>query len=150
MKLKDILSQAGKHKPRKRRGRGTGSGHGKTSGRGSKGAGSRAGWKARLGKEGGQNPIFARIPKRGFSNARFRTVYQVVNVGDLNEFDDGARVDAAAMKQAGLIPDAGDLVKVLGDGELSRKLTVAASKFSASAAEKIGKAGGTVQTVEQA
>ena len=147
MNLDDILSRAGRHKRRKRRGRGTGSGHGKTSGRGHKGAGSRAGWKARIGYEGGQNPILARIPKRGFSNVKFRTEYQVVNVGDLERFDGGARVDASVLEQAGLVRDRAEPVKVLGDGELTKKLTVAAAKFSASAAEKIVKVGGTVEKV---
>lgn len=147
MKMDEVLKLAGKHKPRKRRGRGTGSGHGKTSCRGSKGAGSRAGWKARLGKEGGQNSIFARIPKRGFSNAAFRVTYQVVNVCDLEAFDADSRVDAAVLLKAGLISDLAKPVKILGCGELSKKLTVAATQFSASAAEKIAKAGGSAEKV---
>ena len=147
MKLDEILQSAGKHKPRKRRGRGTGSGHGKTSCRGSNGAGSRAGWKSRLGKEGGQNSIFARIPKRGFSNATFRVTYQVVNVCDLERFDAESRIDAAVLLKAGLINDLGEPVKVLGKGELTKKLTVAVTQFSASAAEKIAKAGGATEKV---
>ena len=145
MKLNEILSSAGKHKARKRIGRGTGSGHGKTSGRGHKGYGSRSGSRKRLGYEGGQNPALARLPKRGFSNVNFRTEYQIVNVASLETFDDGSRVDAAALAEARLINDADKLVKILGNGELTKKLTVAASKFSAVAAEKITKAGGGVE-----
>jgi large subunit ribosomal protein L15 len=146
MRLDEILGRAGRYKARKRIGRGTGSGHGKTSGRGHKGMGARAGSGVRLGYEGGQNPVLARIPKRGFNNANFRTEYQIVNVGCLQEaFADGAQVDPAALEHAGLIDDAGRPVKVLGGGDLTKKLTVAAAKFSASAAQKITQAGGAVQ-----
>jgi large subunit ribosomal protein L15 len=148
MKLDDILSAAGKHKARKRVGRGTGSGHGKTCGRGSKGFGARAGWKAQWGYEGGQNPQISRLPKRGFNNFNFRQEYQIVNVSDLQEpFEDGARVDAAALAAAGLIDDAAKAVKILGNGQLSKKLSVAATKFTASAAAKIQQAGGTTEIV---
>ena len=148
MKLQDILTKAGKYKGRKRVGRGTGSGHGKTSGRGSKGAKSRSGWRNRLGYEGGQNPILKRMPKLGFNNYEFRTEYQVVNVADLEKkFEAGARVDAEALKKANLIGKTSEPVKVLGNGELLKKLTVVASKFSATAAEKIAKAGGTTETI---
>ena len=146
MKLEDILSAAGKNKRRKRVGRGIGSGHGKTSGRGHKGYGSRSGSKRRLGYEGGQNPTLARIPKRGFNNANFRKEFQVVNVASLEaNFDDGATVDVAALKAASLIGDAMLPVKILGNGEIAKKLTVVASKFSASAKEKIAGAGGSVE-----
>lgn len=146
MKLDEILSSAGSYKNRKRIGRGTGSGHGKTSTRGTKGAGSRSGWKQRIGYEGGQNPILARIPKRGFSNFNFRTEFQVVNVADLEKhFEAGARVDGEALTQVGLIRRADQPLKILGSGGLTKKLTVAAHKFSASAAEKIAKAGGSVE-----
>jgi len=145
MKLDEILHGAGRYKKVKRIGRGTGSGHGKTSTRGSKGAGARAGWKQRIGTEGGQNPTLARIPKRGFNNFNFRKEYQVVNVADLERFDDGARVDSSALAAAGLIRQGGLPVKILGGGELTRKLTVAAAKVSKSAGEKIAKAGGTVE-----
>ncbi len=148
MRLDEILHKAGRHKTAKRLGRGTGSGHGKTSGRGHKGMGARAGSGKRLGYEGGQNPILARIPKRGFTNAPFRKEYQVVNVADLESFDAGSTVDAATLVEAGLIQDAAKPVKVLGDGELTKALTVAADKFSASAREKITKAGGTVRQVQ--
>ena len=145
MKLDEILSQAGKYKRRKRVGRGIGSGHGKTSGRGHKGLGARAGSGKRLGYEGGQNPVLARIPQRGFSNVNFRKEFQIVNVAALEKFDEGSKVDAAALAAARLIDDARKPVKILGSGELTKKLTVAASKFSASAAEKIAKAGGRVE-----
>jgi large subunit ribosomal protein L15 len=147
MNLDDILSQAGKYKRRKRVGRGSGSGHGKTSGRGHKGAGSRAGYSRRPGFEGGQNPAVARLPKRGFNNARFARSFQVVNLDDLAGFDDGATVDAAALAQAGLIRDADKPVKILADGEIDRKLTVVADKFSEAAAKKIQDAGGSTQQV---
>ncbi len=147
MKLDDILSAAGAKKPRKRIGRGNGSGHGKTSGRGHKGYGSRSGSGKRLGHEGGQNPVLARIPKRGFSNANFRKIYQVVNVASLERFDDGQKIDGEALKSARLIEDAAKPVKVLGSGELSKKLNVVAAKFSATATEKITKAGGSVEQV---
>lgn len=146
MRLDEILQSAGKNSRRRRLGRGSGSGRGKTSGRGHKGYGSRSGAKSRPGYEGGQNPVLFRVPKRGFSNIRFKKRYQEVNVGDLDRFSEGDRVDAAAMRQAGLIADENAPVKVLGDGELDRKLTVVAQKFSVSAAEKIAKAGGSVET----
>ena len=145
MKLDEILSATGKKKARQRVGRGTGSGHGKTSGRGHKGAAARSGYSRRLGFEGGQNPVLARLPKRGFNNANFRKEYQIVNLAALDRFDDGARVDPAALAEAGLIRDAQEPVKVLGNGELSKKLTVVAGKFSANAAQKIEQAGGTVE-----
>lgn len=147
MKLDEILSKAGRHKTRKRVGRGDGSGSGKTSGRGHKGYGSRAGAKRRLGYEGGQNPLLQRIPQRGFNNKNFRKEYQVVNVDQLEEsFDAGSTVDLDALIKARLVrPDEGP-VKVLGDGELSKKLTIQADRFSRSALAKIAEAGGTAQT----
>ena len=147
MNLDEILSSAGKHKARRRVGRGNGSGYGKTSGRGHRGYGQRAGSNAQLGFEGGQNPMLARIPKRGFSNVQFRKEYQVVNVSLLEQFDADSRVDAAALAEARLIDDPARPVKILGNGELTKKLTVAANKFSSSAAEKIAKAGGSVEQV---
>lgn len=147
MKLDEILSIAGKNKRRRRVGRGVGSGRGKTSGRGHKGYRARSGRTRLLGFEGGQNPMLARIPKRGFSNALFRKDYQIVNVALLERFEDGARVDGQALQAARMIQDAAKPVKVLGNGELKKKLTVVASKFSASAAEKITKAGGSVEQV---
>ncbi len=148
MKLDEILSAAGKHKARKRLGRGRGSGQGATSGRGNKGYHSRAGSNKAVGFEGGQNPRLKRMPKRGFNNANFRTEYEVINLASLEErFEDGARVDAVAMFEARLVTDAKALVKILGNGELKKKLTVVANKFSKSAAEKIAQAGGTVELV---
>jgi large subunit ribosomal protein L15 len=147
MKLDEILSAAGKHKRRTRVGRGTGSGLGKTSGRGTKGYHSRPGSNRDLGFEGGQNPMLKRIPKRGFSNENFRVEYEVVNVSDLNaRFEDGAKIDAAPLAAAGLITCACVNVKILGNGELTKKLTVAVKKLSKSAAEKIAQAGGSVVT----
>ncbi len=143
MKLDDILSQAGKNKPRKRVGRG--GVRGKTCGRGHKGAGQRSGSTSLLGYEGGQNPALFRIPKRGFNNAIFRTEYQLVNVSDLDVFNDGDRVDAEALVAKRLVRADGGLVKVLGDGDLAKKLTVVADKFSKSAAEKIKAAGGSAE-----
>jgi len=143
MKLDEIMQQAGRHAARKRIGRGIGSGKGKTSGRGHKGRNSRAGKGQRLGYEGGQTPIIARSPQRGFSNFQFRKPVQIVNVAELERFDDGARVDADSLCQAGLIDDVRVPVKVLGNGELTKKLTVVAAKFSARAAEKIQAAGGS-------
>jgi len=145
MKLDEILHRAGKQKARTRLGRGKGSGKGKTCGRGHKGMGSRAGAGKRLGYEGGGVSSLARIPKRGFNNARFRKEYRIVNVSALDRFEDGARVDAAALVEAGLVSDVDKPVKILGNGEVTRKLTVAVSKVSASAAEKIARAGGSVE-----
>ena len=147
MKLDDILSSAGKNKRSKRRGRGIGSGKGKTSGRGHKGYHARSGSKSLLGFEGGSNPLLSRIPKRGFTNAPFRNDYQIVNVASLQMFADGTKVDAKTLFESKLIGDASKQVKVLGNGKLRKKLTVVASKFSAPAAEKISKAGGTVECV---
>ena len=147
MNLNDVLSSAKKSKRSRRVGRGIGSGRGKTSGRGHKGYGSRAGAKKRLGYEGGQAPIISRIPKRGFSNAQYRNDFQIVNVSDLDRFEQGARVDAEALAKMKLIRDADKPLKVLGNGKLTRKLTVAASKFSASAVEKITQAGGSIEEV---
>ncbi len=145
MKLNDIFQKASKHKARRRVGRGTGSGHGKTSGRGHKGRGQRSGVGQRLGYEGGQNPVLARSPKRGFSNVQFATPVQIVKVGELDGFEDGMRVDAALLAEVGLIADPTIAVKILSNGELSKKLTVVATKFSAQAAEKIAAAGGSCE-----
>ncbi len=148
MKLDEILSAAGKHKARRRVGRGAGSGQGATSGRGNKGYHSRAGSNKSLGFEGGQNPMLKRIPKRGFNNANFRTVYEVINLAVLEErFEDGAKVDAATLAEARLVSGDKARVKILGNGELKKKLTIVANKFSKSAAEKIAKAGGSVELV---
>ncbi len=148
MLIHEITSVAGKHKARKRVGRGIGSGHGKTSGRGHKGAGSRSG--ANLNRtlaEGGQMPLFRRMPKRGFSNYKFTTRYEVVNVSQLDKFADGAVVGISEMAAAGLIGAGCCRVKVLGDGSLTKKLQVSAHKFSKSAQEKIEGCGGAAKVV---
>ena len=145
MRLDEILSKAGKNKSRKRIGRG--GRRGNTSGRGNKGAGQRAGSKSLFGHEGGQNPALARLPKRGFNNANFRTEYQVVNVSALDVFNDGDQVDVEALAGKGLVRPGGGPVKILGDGEIGKKLTVVADAFSASACERIEAAGGSVQRV---
>lgn len=148
MELAEILKLAGPHKKRKRVGRGIGSGLGKTCGRGHKGAGSRAGAKSRTLTEGGQMPLFRRLPKRGFSNFEFRTEFAVVNVGELeSRFESGARVTAEAVLEAGLIRNLRYKLKVLGNGALTKKLKVEAAKFSKSAEEKIRSAGGEVIVV---
>lgn len=141
----EITGIVGRHKTRRRLGRGAGSGLGKTSGRGHKGEGARSGKLQPLTSEGGQMPLFRRIPKRGFNNANFARRYSIVNVASLDCFDEGARVDSAILSQAGLIRNASDPVKILGDGELTRRLTVVADRFSRSARQKITDAGGTVE-----
>ncbi|MBI1337144.1 MAG: 50S ribosomal protein L15 [Phycisphaera sp.] len=146
MMIHEITEKVGKKKHKKRIGRGIGSGHGKTSGRGTKGAGSRSGWTGsiRASREGGQMPLFRRVPKRGFSNFNFRTEYMVVNLKALDaRFEDGAEVNAEMLVKVGLVPDTTMPIKVLGEGELKKKLTVTAAAFSASAKDKIEKAGGT-------
>ena len=148
MMIHEITSKVGKYKSRKRIGRGHGSGTGKTSGRGHKGARSRAGYSRRPGFEGGQMSFVRRMPKRGFSNAAFRTHYHIVNVQDLEaRVDDGAEVTVQSLAALGLVRDNSRPLKVLGHGDLTKKLTVTAAKFSASAKAKIEKAGGTVNEV---
>jgi large subunit ribosomal protein L15 len=147
MQVAEILERAGKKPTRKRVGRGPGSGLGKTSGRGHKGAKSRSGWKRRYSYEGGQLPLIRRLPKRGFSNARFRVLYDVVNLSTLDEvFDSGSRVDLAALVARGVLKPRHGRLKVLGSGELSKKLTIAADRISESARQKVEKAGGSVET----
>lgn len=146
MRLHELKVAEGSTKDRKRRGRGTGTGQGKTGGRGMNGQNSRSGGGVRLGFEGGQMPLYRRIPKRGFTN-RFATEYAEINVKDLNRFEDGAVVDFDLMCEAGLVKQVKDGVKVLGNGELEKKLTVKAEKFSKSAAEKIEAAGGKVEVI---
>lgn len=150
MNLHEAKGLGLRYKPRKRVGRGPGSGHGKTSSRGHKGAKARSGWSMRVGWEGGQMPLFRRIPKRGFNNKNFRKVYTIINVGDLNRaFDSGATVDLASVIQRGLTSQEkhSDLFKVLGDGELDKRLTVRAHAVTASARAKIEAAGGTVEII---
>jgi len=147
MNLSEAKAGGLKYKARKRVGRGTGSGCGKTASRGHKGARARSGWSQRLAWEGGQMPLFRRIPKRGFNNKNFKKVYTAINVGELSGFADGAIVDLQAVLDAGLVSQAkhSRLFKILGDGELQRKLTVKVDAISASAKQKIEAAGGTVE-----
>lgn len=144
MRLHDSQPRPGARKRKKRIGCGESSGHGKTSCKGHKGQMARAGRGIRPGFEGGQMPLFRRLPKKGFSNDRFRDVYEVVNVGDLNAFEDGTVVNEAALREKGLVNRSCDAIKILGTGELSRRLTVEIKTLSASAREKIEKAGGSV------
>ena len=144
MKLHELMPAEGSTKESKRIGRGHGSGNGKTAGKGHKGQKARAGRGMRAGFEGGQMPLQRRVPKRGFNNI-FAKEYQIINVSALEVFDDGAVVDATAMADKGIVKCACVPVKVLGNGELTKKLTVIAAAFSASASEKIQNAGGTVE-----
>ncbi len=144
----EITSVAGACKKRKRVGRGRGTGHGKTCGREHKGCGSRPGSSARPTYEGGQMPLFRRLPKRGFNNYNFARRYEIVNVSQLEKsFNDGAVISIQELMAANLIDSAGSRVKILGDGELTKKLDVAAHKFSKSAEQKISNCGGTVKIV---
>jgi large subunit ribosomal protein L15 len=147
MRLHDLKPRPGAKHRRKRLGQGESSGHGKTSGRGGKGQTARSGSSIRIGFEGGQMPLIRRIPKRGFNNTRFATLYIPVNVGDLNKFDEGAKVDEAALKAVGLANGRGCGIKILGEGDLTKKLTVSASAFSASAKTKIEARGGACEVV---
>lgn len=147
MKLYELQPAEGSVKDVKRIGRGHGSGSGKTAGKGHKGQKARSGGSIRPGFEGGQMPLQRRMPKRGFNNI-FATEYAAVNVSALEErFEAGATVDAEALKACGLIKDAKDGIKVLGNGELTKSLTVKAAKFTAGAQEKIEKAGGKAEVV---
>ena len=148
MDLSTVHVGVTRRKGKKRVGRGPGSGHGKTASRGSKGQYASAGAKRpHWTFEGGQMPLFRRIPKRGFSHASWDKTYHVVNVGELNSFDDGATVDAEALKTKGLANGHADGVRILGNGELTKKLTIKAHHFSKSAAEKIAAKGGTVEVI---
>ena len=146
MKLYELSPAAGSVKDVKRIGRGHGSGNGKTAGKGHKGQNARSGGGVRPGFEGGQMPMTRRIPQRGFNNI-FATKYSVVNVSDLDQFVDGTVVDADLLKASGLIKKTNDGVKILGNGELTKNLTVKAAAFSASAKEKIEKAGGKAEVM---
>ncbi len=147
MKLHDLKPAKGSTSNRKRVGRGIGSGKGKTSGKGHKGQNARSGGGVRPLFEGGQTPFFRRFPKRGFSNAKFKKEYSVVNVADLNCFDDASEISIDELKELGLIKKIKDGVKILGDGELEKSLTVKANKFSKTAVEKIEAAGGKAEVV---
>ena len=146
MKLHELSPAAGSAVKSFRKGRGAGSGNGKTAGKGHKGQNARSGGGVKPGFEGGQLPLYRRLPKRGFNN-KFATVYTTVNVEVLNKFEDGAVVDMAALLAAGIIRKANDGLKILGRGEVSKKLTVRANVFSASAKEKIEAVGGTAEEV---
>ena len=146
MKLFELTPSVGSTKDSKRKGRGHGSGNGKTAGRGHKGQNARSGGGVRIGFEGGQMPIYRRLPKRGFTNI-FAKQYAEVKLTDLNKFEDGAVVDANALIEAGIISKALDGVKVLGNGEISKKVTVKAAKFTATAASKIEAAGGKAEVM---
>ena len=147
MRLHDLKPRPGAKHRRKRLGQGESSGHGKTSGRGGKGQTARSGSSIRIGFEGGQMPLIRRIPKRGFNNARFTTRYLPVNVESLNSFADGTHIDESALRAAGLVNGRGEGVKILGHGELGKKLAVSAHAFSASARAKIEAKGGTCEIV---
>jgi len=147
MRIFELQPAAGSTKSPKRKGRGPGSGNGKTAGRGHKGQNARSGGGVRPGFEGGQMPLYRRIPKRGFNNARFATVYAEVNVAQLNVFEDGTEVTPEVLIDAGLVKNLYDGVKILGDGELQKKLTVKAAKFSKSAVQKIEAAGGKAEVI---
>ncbi len=146
MNLFELKPGAPKKAP-KRKGRGHGSGNGKTAGKGHKGQNARAGGGVRVGFEGGQMPLFRRIPKRGFNNFEFRKVYTEVNLSDLERFENGAEVTAELLKEAGIISKLNDGLVVLGNGNLTKKLTVKASRFTKTASEKIEALGGKAEVI---
>lgn len=148
MKLHEITSAPNSTKTRKRIGRGIGSGLGKTSGKGTKGQNSRSGGGVRPGFEGGQMPMIRRLPRRGFNNTNFKKVYSIINVADLNTFDDNTVVTAELLKEKNIINKIAPYgLKVLGNGKINKPVTVQASKFSESAVQKITKAGGKVEVL---
>ena len=147
MKLHELKSNEGAFKTNKRVGRGTASGHGKTSGKGHKGQNARSGGGVRPGFEGGQLPLFKRLPQRGFSNAMFKKVYATINVSDLEKFDNGAVVTPELLKEMGILKKQLSGVKVLGNGELTKKITVKAHKFSKYAISKIEAQGGKAEVI---
>lgn len=146
MRLHELRPAPGSVKEPKRKGRGTATGQGKTSGRGQKGQGSRSGGGVRPGFEGGQMPLHRRLPKRGFTNI-FAKNYAEINIETLNRFEDGTEVTPELLKESKILKNLGDGVKVLGNGELTKKLTVKAAKFTGSAAKKIEAAGGKVEVI---
>ena len=147
MKLNELKYNEGSKKDIKRLGRGSSSGTGKTSGRGENGQNSRSGGGVRVGFEGGQLPLYRRLPKRGFSNAMFKKVYAVINVSDLNMLEDGTVVTPELLFEMGIIKKQLAGIKVLGNGEITKKLTVRAHKFSSVAKEKIEKVGGKSEVI---
>src|SRR6185503_4982312 len=144
----EITAGVPRYKKTQRKGRGESSGRGKTSGRGNKGSKARVGTYIKRGYEGGQTPIFRRFPKRGFSNFEFENRFHIVNLADLERFDAGATVDATALKEAGLVPDLKQPVKILGEGKLTKRLTIIAGWYSKSAHAQITGAGGTAQNLK--
>ena len=146
MKLHELKAPAGSTHSRKRKGSGTATGQGKTAGRGMNGQNSRSGGGVRLGFEGGQMPLYRRLPKRGFNN-KWAKEYATVNVGDLNRFEANTEVTPELLREVGLVKQVIDGVKILGDGELDRALTVKAVKFTKTAAEKINAAGGKAEVI---
>ena len=147
MKLHELEKNIGATRAKKRVGRGPGSGLGKTSGRGQKGQKARSGGSINPVFEGGQLPLYRRLPKRGFSNHRFKTVYAVVNLSDFNKFDDGTLVTPALLLEKGIIKKQLDGIKVLGNGKLEKKLTIQAHRFSSSALAKIEEAGSKAEVI---
>lgn len=147
MKLNSIYAPYGATKTRKRVGRGIGSGFGKTSGKGHKGQNARSGGGVRPGFEGGQLPLYRRLPKRGFSNALFKTRYATINLSDLNKFEDGAVITPELLKEMGLVKKQLDGIKVLGNGTLEKKVIVKAHKFSEVAQKQIEKLGGKAEVI---
>jgi large subunit ribosomal protein L15 len=147
VKLFELQPAPGAKKAPTRKGRGHGSGNGKTAGRGHKGQNARAGGGVRPGFEGGQMPLYRRVPKRGFNNKIFAKVYSEVNVSALNSFEDGATVTEELLKEKGIVRKINDGVAILGNGDLTKKLTVKASRFTKTASEKIEAAGGKVEVV---
>ena len=147
MRLHNLKPRPGSKHRTKRLGQGESSGRGKTAGRGGKGQTARSGSSIRPGFEGGQMPLFRRIPKRGFNNTEFTTAYSPVNVGELNQFEDGARVDETALRSVGLANGPKLGIKILGSGDLTKKLTVVVSAISASAKTKIEAKGGSVEII---
>ncbi len=146
MKLHELAPAEGAVTSTWRKGRGTGSGNGKTAGKGHKGQNARSGGGVRPGFEGGQNPLYRRLPKRGFKN-RFAKIYSIINVSDLEKYNDGDVIDINTLLSEGVIRKINDGLKVLGDGEISKKITVKAKVFSASAKEKIEAVGGKAEVI---
>jgi len=148
MRLSDLRPKIGANKANKRKGCGPGSGHGKTSGRGNKGAGSRSGTARRYGFEGGQMPLVRRVPKRGF-NSKFPVLLEIVNLDQLKGFKDGDIIDPKILREKEIVKHSSMQVKILGDGELKKALTIKAHRFSKSAIDKIQKAGGKAELIKE-
>lgn len=147
MKLHELEKNPGAKQDKRRVGRGPGSGLGKTCGKGHKGQNARSGGGVKATFEGGQLPLYRRLPKRGFTNAKFKVEYAVINLSDLNRFEDGTTVTPALLKETGLVKKQLAGIKVLGNGELEKKLTIQANKFTASAIEKIEKSGSKAEVI---